>query len=346
MNVRIYQRLPGGPWWVAYEGKSGRYVRQSLNTKDYSEAEKKAYTLALGLAQGHAVVGDEATVERLVRKYLEQPHTLRASSRKRLESVLKSVMARMGNQAVTNAGFRAAVKAYRALRVNNGLSVRTANYEVQALHQVITWALDLYPGMTDPLAGLKQLKQSHKESRSLDSDEVQRLLAVLKTPEERLRAGLFLYTGMRRAEAIHLMWRHVILDKRVISIEPHEGFVPKNGEARLVPICDALNNILRSAPRRGKYVLTTLRGRPFHADNGNSLLRWMQRLYVRAKIKLTKGMGLHTIRHTYCSHLARQNVRAELRAKLVGHRVLAMQNIYTHTAQEDALAAGREFKYA
>jgi hypothetical protein len=38
-------------------------------------------------------------------------------------------------------------------------------------------------------------------------------------------------------------------------------------------------------------------------------------------------MGLHTLRHTDCSHLA-------------------MQNIYTHTAQEDALAAGREFKYA
>ncbi len=41
----------------------------------------------------------------------------------------------------------------------------------------------------------------------------------------------------------------------------------------------------------------------------------MQRAYKRAGIKVTKGMGLHTLRHTYCSHLARMNVRAELRAK-------------------------------
>ncbi|HOX05956.1 MAG TPA: site-specific integrase [Planctomycetota bacterium] len=346
MNVRIYQRLQGGPWWIAYERKDGKYVRQSLNTKDYSEAEKKGYAIALGLAQGHAVVGDDATVSHLIQKFLGQPHTLRPSSRKRLEGVLKNVASRIGALTVTDPGFRAAVKAYRAMRVNNGVSVRTANYEVQALHQVIIWALDLYPGMADSLAGLKQLKHSRRESRSLDSDEVRKVLALLKTPEDELRVGLFLYTGMRRAEAIHLWWRQVNLAKRVICIESHEGFIPKNGEARLVPICDALYNILVKAPRRSDYVLTTRKGRPFHADGGNGMLRWMKKLYVRAKIPVTKGMGLHTLRHTYCSHLARQNVRAELRAKLVGHRVLAMQNIYTHTTQEDALAAGREFKYA
>ena len=48
----------------------------------------------------------------------------------------------------------------------------------------------------------------------------------------------------------------------------------------------------------------------------------------------------------YCSHLARQNVRAELRAKLVGHRSLAMQSIYSHTFQNDALEAGKGLAYA
>ena len=184
-------------------------------------------------------------------------------------------------------------------------------------------------GLVDPLAGLKRLKQPHRESRFLSPQEVKKLLGSLRSPEDFLRVGIFLYTGMRRAEGINLWWSHVKRKKGIIRIEPHEGFTPKNGEARVVPICDELDAILKKAPRRGKHVLTTLDGRPFLADLGNSLLRWMQRAYKRAGIKLTKGLGIHTLRHTYCSHLARMNVRAELRAKLVGHRELAMQNIYT-----------------
>jgi hypothetical protein len=44
--------------------------------------------------------------------------------------------------------------------------------------------------------------------------------------------------------------------------------------------------------------------------------------------------------------LAQQGVRGELRAALVGHRTLAMQDRYTHTEQDDAMQAGKRLSYA
>jgi integrase len=300
----------------------------------------------VGVAEGKAVLGDEALVSALVDDYLKQPLALRPKSRRSLEGFLKTIRVRLGDLKVTSPRFRAAVKEYRAQRVAEGRAVRTVNGEVGALHQIIVWALDVYPGLSDPLAGLRRLTPPHTEARALTLDEVRKLLAVLQTPEERLRVGLYLYTGMRLNEGSQLWWSHVDLAAGVITVEPHEGFTPKNGEARLVPICSELDRILREAPRRGLHVLTTRGGQPFQADGGNPFTRWLKKVYNRAGIVKSPRLGCHTLRHTYCSHLARQNVRAELRAKLVGHRSLAMQSVYTHSFQDDALAAGKKVCYA
>ncbi len=99
MNVRIYPRTRGGPWWVAYKSGSGKYLRRSLGTRDHAEAEAKGYSLALGSASGKVLIGDDATVE-------------------------------------------------------------------------------AYPGLTDPLAGLKRLRQPRREARFLTPDEVRKLLGA------------------------------------------------------------------------------------------------------------------------------------------------------------------------
>jgi integrase len=346
MDVRIYQRFPGGPWYVAFTNSLGKYVRRSLQTKDHSQAKRMAFSMALGVVDGKALAGEEATIAVLIEKFLSQPHTLRPKSRTRQEGLLKSIKANLGHFEITHPRFRAKVRSYRAERINHGRAVRTVNSEVSALHQVILWALDIYPGLTDPLAGLKRLKVPRLESKALEPDEVRKLLSALRTPDDCLRIGLYLYTGMRKAEGTNLWWCHVDLENDVITIEPHEGFSPKNGEPRIVPICPELKRILEEAPRRSTYVLTTRDGKPFLADDGKPLTRWVKAAYKRAGIKVTKGMGLHTLRHTYCSHLARQNIRAELRAKLVGHRTLSMQSIYSHSFQEDALEAGKGLEYA
>jgi len=169
---------------------------------------------------------------------------------------------------------------------------------------------------------------------------------VLRTPEERLRFGLYVLTGMRRGEGTHLRWISVDLENAVIKIEPYDDWQPKNGDARVIPICPELAQILMAAPKRGPNVLVTRKGNPFHSDNGNSLMRWMRRVYRRAGLADWEDLGVHTLRHTYCSRLAQMGIRAELRAEIVGHRTLAMQDRYTHTEIDDALQAGKRISYA
>ena len=344
--MQIYQRARGGPWWIDLRAADGRRIRRSLGTRDHGLAERMAYDMALGIAEGKALVGDEARVKVLIDTFLEQPHNLRPRSRERQVRICERLKAQLGNLKVTDRGFRTAVKGYRANRVSEGRAARTANHEVNVLHQVIKWAMDVYAGLIDPLSGLRRLRVKSVEMRALNVQEVARLLSVLETPEERLRVGLYLYSGMRRGEGTHLRWSDVDLKKGLLHITPHGGWSTKNGEARSVPICEALERILKEAPRLGIYVLTTRDGKPMWSDNSTPLLRWIRRRYKRAGLTNWEKLGVHTLRHTYCSHLARQNVSREVRAKLVGHRTVEMQDIYSHAFEEDVLEAGKGLRYA
>jgi integrase len=185
------------------------------------------------------------------------------------------------------------------------------------------------------------------EARALTLAEVRKVLAVLRTPEPRLRFGLFALTGIRRGEGTHLRWSSVDSERGVIRIEPYEGWQPKTGEPRVIPICRELQRMLKAAPRRSIYVLTTKQGRPFFADNGTPLLRWFKNVYRRAGLERPEELNVHSARHGYISRLAQLGVRVELRAKLAGHRSLSMhQDVYTHTEVTDALEAGRRLHYA
>jgi len=335
-----------GVWYVRWQDASGRDHKKSLRTRDYTEAKRMALRMELGLLEDTPLIGEESTVNSLVEWFLKRPHNLRPRSRTRQEQALRRVVKGLGKFSVNDPGFRGKVKLYQASRVKDGAAASTVNQEVGALKQVLNEAIDCFEGLVNPLVGLKRVRGRSQVKRGLTTGEVRNVLAVLRTPDEWLRFGLFVFTGMRRGEAIHLQWSSVDLDRGVIFVEPHDGWQPKNGEARAVPICRELKRILQDAPKRSLYVLTTRDGQPFHADNGNPLLRWFKKLYKRAGIKDWKSLGVHTTRHTYCSRLAQMNVRSELRAAIVGHRTLAMQNVYTHTEEQDALDAGRKVNYA
>ncbi len=222
----------------------------------------------------------------------------------------------------------------------------TVNREVGSLRQVLNEVSDTFPGFVNPLLGLKHLRLPRTSRRALSKAEVVQVLRSLKTPEERLRFGLFVFTGMRRGEGAHLRWCSVDLAGGVLCIEPHDGWQTKNGEARVVPICLELEKILREAPRRSIYVLAKKDDRPFHAAGGRSLLHWMRRRYRRAGLADWQRLGVHTLRHTYCSRLAELGVRRELRAKVAGHLTLSQQDHYTHANPKEAVDAARKLRYS
>ena len=101
--------------------------------------------------------------------------------------------------------------------------------------------------------------------------------------------------------------------------------VPKGGHIRHVPMTARLNEALRHRRHlRGDRVLTGSDGRPYSQKMVQDRVRWAAR---RASIEED---GVHTLRHTFCSHLVMRGAPVKAIQELAGHQDLSTTQRYMH----------------
>lgn len=209
------------------------------------------------------------------------------------------------------------------------IRAHTVNFEIRTLKLVFNLAIKWGYLKENPTKDIAKLKVNDSKSpRFLTVEECQRLLQAC--PAELYSIyHTFLNTGMRRAELENLEWADIDFEKRKISIRCKESWQPKTGE-REMPINNALCELLQNlkqhngATHRSKYV--------FRAKDGGKL-----RMKLREKlIKIGHQAGiesltrLHTLRHTFASHLVMQGVDLPTVMKLMGHADIQTTMIYAH----------------
>ena len=86
---------------------------------------------------------------------------------------------------------------------------------------------------------------SNARDRVLSSDEFNRLMEALPSHTRAVVATGY-YGGMRKGEVLNLTWSHIDMKNRIIKLEASET---KDREARKIPICDGLYDILLSIPK-------------------------------------------------------------------------------------------------
>lgn len=137
----------------------------------------------------------------------------------------------------------------------------------------------------------------------------------------RLYCTLALATGLRDGKLWRLEWSQVDLQKRVLSVS---GNAVKRGVT--IPLNRTATDALEAL--RGGSVVNMRRVFP----------RWRQSTINQfatdwARIRKIEGLetvGVHTLRHTFNTWLAKAGVSLEVRARLVGHSTGAMNDRYTH----------------
>lgn len=125
--------------------------------------------------------------------------------------------------------------------------------------------------------------------------------------------------GLRRSEIRWLTWTDVDFDRGIISVTPKEDWNPKDFESRHIPMSDDLREHLINLPRDSEWILSP---RPSLA---------VMSAYFR-KIVKRAGLtgGIHTLRHTFASHLVQNGVPIYDVSKLLGHSDVTMTEIYAH----------------
>lgn len=153
-----------------------------------------------------------------------------------------------------------------------------------------------------------------------------RVLLVATPPSIEVAIALGLFAGLRIGEV--LMLRPGIdlsLDRSVIYIQSREGWHPKYGKNREVPISDALRPYcerhVAALPLTAPYVLPGYHpGSPQRAD---ALHRIMRRIVTDAGFIAGRadvhGITFHTLRHSFASWLVMAGADLLTISKLMGH---------------------------
>ena len=231
------------------------------------------------------------------------------------------------------------IEDYKKARLEGGTMPSTINTELNTIRATLNRAGYLNYLARNPCRQVKKLKAPRKQVRFLSKEEIHKLLAA---GNGRLGPMLetFLYTGLRRDELTHLAWSDIDFERRIVAVQAKDGWHPKDYEVRHIPMAPRLYELLRGLlGDRSEWVFSNRDG---GVNSGHALSRDVRKLMKYCGIK---GASLHTLRHTFASHLVMNGTDVYTVQKLLGHSSIKTTEIYAHLAPDFLKAAVERLRY-
>ena len=242
-------------------------------------------------------------------------------------TVDEAIAQTMARTSILDANF-ALIDKFRAERSKTCGAV-TIYHETVIVRQLIKFAVTRRMATHDPLLGLRLKKPKPTPQPYFDETQIQQILSAARPPH----ADTFLLlaeTGLRIGEAQWLTWSDVDLKTNVIHIRAKEGWKPKTGAERAVPLSPKLRAFLEVRSRHGRWVLTakSTKTHPLldrQIDERRSLAalkRVLARLGMEGK--------LHSFRHSFISLCLTKGIEESVVRSWVGQFDPTIMRLYTH----------------
>ena len=178
----------------------------------------------------------------------------------------------------------------------------------------------------------------------LSQEEVRRILGCVHTPHNYAYLTTVYACGLRLTEALHLEVSDI--DSSRMMLHVHRG---KGAKDRFVPLPKTALSILRThwKTHRNARLLFPAQGRdsrsastadtPMAISSVQGAFRGAKREAAIAK----RGVSIHTLRHSYATHLLEAGVNLRVIQQNLGHASLETTMVYLHLT-----AKGHEDAYA
>lgn len=208
------------------------------------------------------------------------------------------------------------------------LAPATINRELSCLKNFLREARKHGKMETEPMFGIKLLREDNVRNRYLTEDEYQRLLDACA----RHLYGLVVCaseSGMRRGEILNLTWQQVDLRKGFIYLKGEET---KTGFSRKIPISPILHECLSNQPR-------SIRSDKVFHYHGKGMGEFKHSWQSALKKAGIEDFRFHDLRHVFVTRMRRAGVHDHVIMAITGHKTREVFRRYDTVDDNDLLDA-------
>ncbi|MEM1091768.1 MAG: tyrosine recombinase XerC [Pseudomonadota bacterium] len=220
------------------------------------------------------------------------------------------------------------IRRFAAGMRREGLSGRSIARTLSALRSWFEWLIREDQLSLNPARGVRAPKAAKRLPRSLDPDEIERLLSFpgddLLALRDRALLELFYSSGLRLAELAALRWSGFTADLSTVKVTGKgrkQRVLPVGSKAREALIC--WRNARPATTSDAVFVSTRGAALSHRAIQSRVALRARQ-------MGLWQRVHPHMLRHSFASHLLESSGQLRAIQELLGHSDISTTQVYTH----------------
>jgi integrase/recombinase XerD len=174
---------------------------------------------------------------------------------------------------------------------------------------------------------LPSLKKDTKLPTILNREELRQLFTAPTLLKHKIVLCLIYSAGLRGQEVVNLKISDIDFERKTIHIRQS-----KFKKDRILPLSDYMAKGLRKYIAAENPHLWLFNGKEPDGRYSVRGLSWVMRESLK-KTSIKKDVNLHSLRHTYATHLLEEGLNIVTLKELLGHAEITTTMIYLHIAQ-------------
>jgi len=223
------------------------------------------------------------------------------------------------------------IECYKTKRVRE-VSPQTVNRELSIVKHLFRKAVEWGYIEDNPAKPVKKIKVAETSATFLEKDAARRLLdtCLEHIPGIYPLVVTALHTGMRKSELLNLRWEDIDFRRGTLTVSSRKEWHTKNYESRTMPLHEEVRRMLEPIKEGKGYVFRPQDGVTECATS----CRITRRLAKAVRLSGLSDITLHTLRHTFASHLVMSGVDLPTVQRLMGHKDIKTTMRYAHLAPD------------
>jgi site-specific recombinase XerD len=173
---------------------------------------------------------------------------------------------------------------------------------------------------------LERPRGSKSLPKVIPKEEVRRMLEQIANLKHKTALSLIYGLGLRRSELINLELKDLDSKRRTVTIRNSKG-----NKDRVLPLPESLFKLIRAHYKANKPKKWLIEGKNPGSQYSATSLQNIFKKYL-AKVNKNATFTLHSLRHSYATHLLESGTDLRYIQELLGHKSARTTEIYTYVS--------------